>query len=197
MNARVLAPVSLLVLLLAGCVPGGGGDGTSSTPTPSETTSASPSASPSDVPVGDRPCNRDDLTITYAEADSSAGHRHGVLTFLDSGSADCSLQGYPIVFMGNSEVEAPVGPQAAENPVVDPVLVDLAPGEAATAALTITQAGIVEGCTVASSDHLIVAPPLDHVFVWEDDGRHANTPPIDSCFEETIGLLDVGAFQPA
>jgi hypothetical protein len=194
MIARVLAPAGILVVLLAGCAPGG----TSDTPPPPPTESASPSSVPTDGPVvDDSQCTRDDLTITFAESDSSAGHRHGVLTFLDSGSADCSLEGYPIVFMGNSEVAAPVGPQATEDPVVEPVLVDLSPGEAATAALTITQAGIVEGCTVASSDHLVVAPPLDHAFVWEDNGRHVPTPAIDSCLEQTIGLLAVGAFQPA
>jgi hypothetical protein len=77
------------------------------------------------------------------------------------------------------------------------VLVELSPGEAASAALTITQAGIVEGFTVASSDHLVVAAPLDHAFVWEDDGRNVSTPAIDSCVEQTIGLLAAGAFQPA
>lgn len=200
MRTRVVAASALVLIALAGCSP--------AAPTPTEPPeSASPSATPTPTPSeeadgggggGDSaPCTRDNLTIVFDETDSSAGHRHGILTFANSSGVRCTLEGYPIVFMGSSEVAAPVGTQAIENATSTPVLISLNPGNEVSAALTITQAGIVEGCTVVTSTHLVVAPPLDHPFVWEDDGRHVPTPAIDSCQEQDIGLLAVGPFIPA
>ncbi|MEO8095492.1 MAG: DUF4232 domain-containing protein, partial [Pseudolysinimonas sp.] len=191
--------VALFVILtLAGCAPAAGGGDTAppaDTPSPGVTETAPPDGG--DSGDGSTPtCTRDDLDISYGEADSSAGHRHGVLSFTNTAPSPCTLEGYPIVFMGNSEVAAPAGQQATEDAVVDPVLITLDPGNVATSAVTITQAGIIDGCTVVSSDHLIVAPPLDHTFVWEDDAQSVAIGATDSCGEDSIGLISVAAFQP-
>jgi len=196
MRLRVVAAAAFVLIAVTGCAPG------SPTPTgPAETSSPIATPTPSEETGsgggGDSaPCTRDNLTIVFDETDSSAGHRHGILTFANSSGVVCTLEGYPIVFMGSSEVAAPVGTQAIEDAMSTPALISLNPGNEVTAALTITQAGIVEGCTVATSTHLVVAPPLDHPFVWEDNDRHVPTPAIDSCEEQDIGLLAVGPFIP-
>ena len=59
--------------------------------------------------------------------------------------------------MGNSEVEAPSGLPASPDGDAGAGFV-IAPGQAATAALTITNAGVIDGCTIAQTTHLVVAP---------------------------------------
>ena len=190
MIARALAPAAALLLAvsLAGC--GGGTPGTDGAPSDEASPSSSPSATTA-PPAEALPCTRDDLDITFTEADSSAGHRHGVLDFTNTAPSACTLEGYPILFMGNSEVEAPQGPQAGENATSTPAPITLEPGNVASSDVTITQAGIVDGCTVAQSTHFIAAPPQDAPFAWEDDGRDVPTPEFDSCLEDDIGLLTV------
>jgi hypothetical protein len=199
-RARILVPAALIALTLSGC--GGGGSGGSTSGSPSATASEAPSASPSETGAdGGGPgipaaCTRDDLTITYAATDNSAGHAHGILTFANSGGQPCGMAGFPIVYMGSSEVAEPVGLPASPDGAAGAGFV-IAPGEAATSAVTITQAGIIEGCAVVQTTHLVVAPPQDGPFVWEDDSQHVSIGTTDSCNEPSIGLITVGALQPA
>jgi hypothetical protein len=106
------------------------------------------------------------------------------------------MAGFPIVYMGNSEVAGPAGRPASPDGAAGSGFV-IAPGEAATSAVTITQAGIIEGCAVVQTTHLVVAPPQDDPFVWEDDGRNVPVASTDSCNEPDIGLITVGALQLA
>lgn len=208
MNARVVVVAVAVVLTLAGCGGGGGGagsgaggGGTSSSPSassPADSPSASPSETGADGGGGGIPaaCTRDNLTITYAATDNTAGHAHGILTFSNTGAQPCGMAGFPIVYMGNSEVAQPVGLPASPDGAAGAGFV-IEPGQAATAALTITQAGIIEGCDVVQTVHLVVAPPQDDPFVWEDDAQHVSIASTDSCNEDSIGLLTVRTLQPA
>jgi hypothetical protein len=198
-RASLLVPVALIALTLSGCGGTGGGGGT--TGSPSASTPETPSASPSETGAdGGGPgipaaCTRGDLTITYAATDNSAGHSHGILTFANSAGEPCGMAGFPIVYMGSSEVAAPVGlPASPDGPAGAGFVI--APGQAATSAVTITQAGIIEGCNVVQTTHLVVAPPQDDPFVWEDDGRNVPIASTPSCNEASIGLITVGALQP-
>src|SRR3954471_18282998 len=105
-----LAPVALVLLFaLAGC--GGStppeGDG----PTHPSAASSPTVSTPADA--GGAACTRDDLEITYAATDNTAGQMHGVLSMLNDSPAACTLSGYPILFLGSGEVAEPIGQQAA------------------------------------------------------------------------------------
>lgn len=202
MNTRVgrvaaVATVLLVALGLTACAPGGdaGDDTPSAGPGVSE--SATPTDEPGDGGVDPASlCTRDDLDISYEATDNTAGQMHGLLRMVNTSSDACTLDGYPILFMGNSEVAEPVGQQADYDEVDTAVAFQLEPGDAGEAAVTITQAGNV-GCEIAQTTHMVAAPPLDHVFVWEDDGRNVPIGPTDSCNDPAIGLLRVGALHPA
>lgn len=189
MTSRALVPAAavLLALSLTGCgggTPGGGLTGSPLTPStgPDET------AQPAGEAV---PCTRDDLDISYAATDNTAGQMHGVLSMTNTAPSACTLGGYPILYLGSGEVEEPVGQQAAFDDTATDEGFTLEPGNVATSNVTITQAGNIEGCDLASTTHLIAAPPLDHAFVWEDDGRDVPIPPTPVCYNDDIGLLTV------
>ena len=199
-RASLLVPAALIALTLSGC--GGGGSGDAASDSPSSSPVDSPSASPSETSAdGGGPgipaaCTRDDLTITYAATDNTAGHAHGILTFTNTSAQPCGMAGFPIVYMGNSEVEGPAGlPASPDGPAGSGFVIT--PGQAATSAVTITDAGIIEGCAVVQTTHLVVAPPQDDPFVWEDDGQHVTIASTGSCNEPSIGLITVGSLQPA
>jgi hypothetical protein len=196
--SRVAAGAALLLVALglSACAPGvpAGGDGTSASP--SDSASGTPSADPGDGDGAAPACTRDDLDIVYEYTDGTAGQLHGILRMTNSAPSPCSLDGYPILFMGSSEVAEPVGQQASQNDVDPPVPVVLEPGNVAEAAVTITQAGNV-GCDIVQTTHFVAAPPLDHAFAWLDDGRNVPIDAIDSCNEDSVGLLMVGGLHPA
>jgi Protein of unknown function (DUF4232) len=162
--------------------------------------SASPSPSaaapaPAPPPSPDAvPCTRDQLTITYTATDNTAGHAHGILSFTNSHSTvPCTMTGYPNLYFDNPEAQQIMGAAASPDASVAPVAVTLAVGAHAHAAVTITQAGIVEGCTVVTAIAFLVAPPLTHPFNAETDVQHVVIGDTPACTQNTIGLLTVGA----
>jgi hypothetical protein len=183
-----LAPVALALLFaLAGCggapVADGPSGGDSPSPSPTET-----------APVqAAEPCTRDDLTIEFASADRTAGQQHGVLSLTNSAPSPCSVEGFPVVYLGSGEVEGPVGQPATPDPASVPGLVILQPGNVASSDVTIAQAGNFDGCDLAYTTHMIAAPPLDHPFDWELDGQHVDIRKTAICYNEDIGLLTVSA----
>lgn len=191
-RGAAIAALLLVALGLTACAPGGdaGDSGTAAPP------SASPPEDAGDGDGSTPACTRDDLDIAYEYTDGTAGQLHGILRMTNSAPSPCSLDGYPILFMGSSEVAQPVGQQATPDDVDLPVPVVLEPGNVAEAAVTITQAGNV-GCEIVQTTHFVAAPPLDHAFVWEDDGRNVPIDAIDSCNDDSIGLLMVGGLHPA
>lgn len=184
-----LAPVALVLLFaLAGCgggAPSSGETPVSSTPVPTETGS-----NPPDTASGE-PCTRDDLDITYEATDNTAGAMHGVLSMTNTSPAACTLSGYPILFLGSGEVEEPIGQQAAFDDTATDEGFALQPGNVATSNVTISQAGNYDDCNLATTEHMIAAPPLDHDFDWNADGRNVPIPETPICYNDDIGLLTV------
>src|SRR5664279_892090 len=130
-----------VVGLLTGC---GGPAGPSGSPSASSSssTSATPTATPT-TSTAATPCTRDNMKISYQGTDNTAGHFHGVLTFTNTSAAPCSMQGYPTVYMGQQEAEGTQGAASTNDTSTSPSLVTVAPGAAAHAATTITDAGVV------------------------------------------------------
>lgn len=180
------APVAVILLFgLAGCGGGAPADGTPSSapPSPSATSGGGGEAAPA--------CTRDDLSTGYEATDNTAGQMHGVLSMTNTAPSPCTVQGYPVVYLGSGEVEGPVGQPAAQDDSAVPELVTLQPGNVASSNVTITQAGNLEGCDLATTTHLIAGPPVDHPFEWELDGQHVDIPETPLCYNDEIGLLTV------
>ena len=190
-----LAAVAVLTALaLTGC--GGGGtpaatdDPVVTAPTPTESGS-NPGGSAGDAP----PCTRDDVDIEYEPTDNTAGQMHGILTTTNTIPSACSLDGYPVLYLGSGEVEGPVGQPASPETGTVASTVVLEPGNVATSTVTITQAGNLDGCNLASTTHMIGGVPIDHDFAFEVDGQHVDIDETNICYNDDIGLLTVGPYE--
>ena len=190
-----IALVAVAVVgLLSGCHgPAGPSDSPSSSA--GSSTSAKPTITPTPTettpPVAAAACTIADLSITYQGTDNTAGHFHGVLTLTNSrGTSPCSMKGYPIVFMGQEEAEGTQGAASTNDTSSTPALVTVAPGAAAHAAVTITDAGVV--CDPVDTTYLVASPPLDHPFDHETDGQHVYNVNVQACNDTSISLIEVG-----
>ena len=188
-----VAAAALLALALTGC--GGGGTPSATddpvvTPVPTETGS-------NPVPSGDAaPCTREEVTQEYVATDNTAGQAHGILKTTNTSPEACTLDGYAVVYMGSGEVAGPIGQPAqfvGDASALTPIVLE--PGNVAIADLTITQAGNLDGCNLATTTHLVASPPVDHDYDWEVDGQHVDIDETNICYNDDIGLLSVGTYE--
>jgi Protein of unknown function (DUF4232) len=190
---RVLPVVAAVavVALLSGCH-GSTGPSGSPTASPSSSSSTSPTPSPTPTPTtaAAPACTRDSLKITYQGTDNSAGHFHGVMTFTNTSAAACTMNGYPIVYMGQEEAEGTQGAASTNDTSVAPALVTVAPGAAAHAAVTITDAGNV--CDPVDTTYLVAAPPLTAPFDESTNAEHVYNVDVQACNDPSISLIQVG-----
>jgi len=177
--------IAAVVVLLSGCH---SNPGQPVSPTASPPTS---SASASPTPAGVAVCTRDSVKITYQATDSSAGHFHGQLNFMNTSAATCTMNGYPIVYIGQPGAESPMGAASTNDTNSAPSLVTLAPGATAHAATTITDAGML--CDPVNTTYLIAAPPLGHPFDSNSDSEQVDNVIGSGCNDATVSLVQVGA----
>jgi hypothetical protein len=173
------------LVLLSGCHGSPAASGPSSS-TPAPGTSATPSPVPTTT-ASAASCTPAQLNIVYSPTDNTAGHAHGVLTFANTSQQPCALTGYAAVTFADPSTQQPMGPQATQN-ATEPTGPAVASVDGfSTADLTITDAGIVEGCTVVTATALLVTPPgLTQPFVVPID-------PTPACQNSSIGLLAVSS----
>jgi hypothetical protein len=177
-----------VIALLTGCHPTGSPTG-SATPSGSVSAGASSSPTPSDSGAagGVPTCTLDQLNIVYSPTDNTAGHAHGVLTFGNTSQQNCSLTGYATVVFDNPEALEPMGLPASHDPS-EPTGPAVASVDGfSTADLTITDAGIVDGCTLVTATALLVTPPGLSQY------REVPIPPTQACQNDDIGLLTVSS----
>jgi hypothetical protein len=186
-----VAAAVAVVALLSGCHGSTGPAGSPTAPSSSSRPSVSPTPTPTKTAAAAPACTRDGLKITYQGTDNSAGHFHGVLTFTNTGAAACSMNGYPIVYMGQEQAEGTQGAASTDDTSSTPALVTVAPGEAAHAATTITDAGVV--CDPVDTTYLVAAPPLTHPFDASADGEHVYNVDVQACNDDSVSLIQVGA----
>jgi hypothetical protein len=204
-RAGLVVALAAATMLLTGCTPPApipsatvAAPTVSATPTPSPTASATAAGTSTPPHTTDDPCLRDSISTTYTPTDNTAGHAHGIITITNISSKTCNIQGYPTVFFDNPEAQQAMGAESKKDTSGGMVAdFDLVPGASATAPLTITQAGIVEGCTVVTANALLIAPPLpgavtDYSGYWQFVGID----PTPACQEDSIGLLTVGSMIP-
>jgi Protein of unknown function (DUF4232) len=155
-----------MVLAVAACggaqTPSAGPTATvTATETATATVTATPSAaSPASAGAGGA-CAVSGLRIHYADdqGGAGAGSVMGTLTFTNTGSAPCTLRGFP----GVSYVAGTAGTQVGQPATRTDDAVKtrtLAPGKSATAALRRSQAGNYgDQCSATKVDGLRVYPP--------------------------------------
>jgi hypothetical protein len=140
----------------AASTPAGGQSGT---PT-GQASSQPPATHDSVAPAGKPPCVTSNLRISLGGGGGAAGTDFTVLDFTNSGSAACTLYGFPGVSLTDSS-GAQIGAAATRNPSRPSTLVTLAPGAKANAELGVANAGNypAQDCKPTSSAHLKVFPP--------------------------------------
>ena len=167
-----------LAVLVAGCA------SSSSTGASSSSSSAPPSSAPASgsapAPVPSAPppaatsspgssphagaapaCPTSRLKVTLGQSSGAAGSTYLPIDFTNTGTASCTLYGYPGVSLAGGSPPAQIGAAASRNPVSALVLVTLAPGAVANAVLQVTVAGNYPAstCHPAAASTLVVYPP--------------------------------------
>jgi hypothetical protein len=155
------------------------------------TTTGSPgtsgSTSSSSTAAGGARCPSAVLRVEARPAGASAGHRHDLVIFTNTGAGPCWLQGYPGVSYLDA-AGAPAGPPAERLEAPAPRVV-LAPGEQAHASLNGSQAylGTPECGATVEGVTLQVFPPDETV---------ARTTPYGASLCSALPVLRVGVVQP-
>ncbi|MEO5535605.1 MAG: DUF4232 domain-containing protein [Pseudolysinimonas sp.] len=191
---RALPVVGALIVVaaLAACVPGAGAGVPSSSPSGAASASASPSPSgaASGAPVAGAPCTRDSLIATYTATDGTAGHLHGILTFQNHLDTPCTLSGYPTVYFGQPDTAGGMGAPASNDSSDPGSPVTLGLNDTAVANLTITEAGIVDGCAIVDTYYFAVSPP-GVGFDIDTNAMQATAEGLEGCSND-VSLLVVG-----
>jgi hypothetical protein len=145
----------------------------SAAPTASAAASAPPSTARPTGPVG---CPTSDLRLSLGPANGAAGSTYYPLVFTNSGSASCTVAGYP----GVSYVSGSSGTQVGAAATRDPghaAVITLAPGGSASALLREGQAGAF-GCRQTEVRGLRVYPPGDRQAAFLAQPGQACTTPV-------------------
>ncbi len=150
-TATGLAASSALALLLAGCGGGGGDDGGSAalsagtSPSAGASTAGAPRATSTTSPATNPPgtatsagparCATAQLRLGLGAAQGAAGSTYRPMTFVNTGSATCTLDGHPGVSYVAGDDGHQVGAAAARTGT--PTVVTLAAGATAHATLRV------------------------------------------------------------
>src|SRR6202035_4618438 len=140
-NSLTAGIVGAVSIRAVGC-----GSHSSSAPKPptgqasAPSSSVSPAGTPtSAAPAGAAACSSSSLRISLGGGGAAAGTDFTVIDFTNSGSASCTLYGFPGVSLTNSS-GAQIGAGATRSPSKAPTLVTLAPGAKASAELGVANA---------------------------------------------------------
>lgn len=194
---------------LAGCSqpePAAGPSSPSSTSsTPAASPSGSPSGSPSSSPQSSATPSPSTLVATTGQCTAAmlsgstdntgggaAGHLNMKLLVRNTSDKPCTMDGYPGVSLVGKGNGTQLGAAADRNPAQPSSgVITLAPGASAQAQLRYTQAGNYQNrCSQTAADGLRVYPPgaTDALYIPQ---------PLTACTEDSVVLLQIGAFTPA
>ncbi len=161
------------------------------TPTASPTPTPTPTPSPSPTPTAGAACTADQLSITLGQPEGAAGSSVVPLAFANTGSANCTLQGFPQVAFVGDDNGTQLGAAAVPDDSTPVTSIDLAPGAVAAAQLTIELAENFENCTVSSANGFRVFPPNSAGAVF------VPTTAYSACTNTDVSLLKIGAVEAA
>jgi hypothetical protein len=162
-------------------------DTTTTTGSPGTSGSTASTSSTSSTAAGGARCTSAVLGVEARPAGASAGHRHDLVIFTNTGAGPCWLRGYPGVSYLDAS-GAPAGPPAERLEAPAPRVV-LAPGEQAHASLNGSQAylGTPECGAAVEGVTLQVFPPDETV---------ARTTPYEASLCSALPVLRVGVVEP-
>jgi hypothetical protein len=152
-------------------------------PTPSTTGSSGSASGASDR------CRAAQLagSLTPAQGGASAGSTHYELTLTNTGSSACTTGGFPGVSFVGDGTGTQLGAPARRDGSAGAAL-RLAPGQTASADLTVAQAGNFPDCSPQTADGLRVYPPNDR------DALFVRTTGLTACRSDAV-LLSVGPLR--
>lgn len=215
-NITILTMTCVVAAALAGCSSTTGAStsepstvsSASQTPRPvgthsPETTSTPAPASPSPVTsegtgtAGRAPnadaerCTTDHLSGGFAGLSGTAGTLHAEIELTNTGSADCTLQGWPGVSLVGGGNGTQIGNPATEDTSSVHATVTLKPGTAAVADLSWTDAGTQNpaSCEPKPGEGFRVYPPGSKTSLFV---AHAG---ITGCASPAVTLFTIGALH--
>lgn len=138
-------------------------------------------------------CTTDGLDITLGQSQGAAGSLLVDVNFTNSASADCTLAGFPGVALVD-EAGDPIGAPAVREDNAPSGVVDLRPGDSATAALKISRAENYDdqacGLTPADGLQVIVPEETDTTVLSFTDGSD-DLAQVTACIDDSVELLSV------
>jgi hypothetical protein len=151
------------------------------------TSAAPPSAAGSPHVAGLPSCATADLSVTIGPSQGTAGSIYQPIVFTNTGSATCTLYGYPGVSLAGGSPVAQIGAAAARSTATAASIITLAPGAAANALLQYTEAGNYSPstCDPTPATELIIYPPNQTVSA---SVTYSNT----ACAATGVDILHVG-----
>lgn len=162
----------------------------SSAPSTAQPASGATSTASSPQAAGPASCATAELRVTVGTSQGAAGSIYLTIDFTSTGSASCTLHGYPGVSLAGGNPPAQIGAPAARSTATAPKLVTLAPGAVASALLQVTQAGNYPAATCGPSPAttLVIYPP--------NQKASASVPyRTTGCSAQQITILHVGPVQ--
>jgi len=198
-QVSALAALALLASACTGTTPTAGHPRHSNRPSPVQTSQAptpqppasspapSTSASPT-TPVTAAPCPTTQLDVSLAHGGVAAGSTYQRLVFTNTGSATCSLAGFPGVSYVTSRNGTQVG--AAADRMGATHTVTLAPGRSVAAVLQSSDARnyAEDRCRQATAGGLRVYPPNQTAAVFVRDRAL-------TCADTSVHVLHVGSVR--
>ena len=109
-------------------------------------TPASPPASASPASSGPQPCATTNLKLAVGQPNGAAGTIFYPLDFTNTGSAACTMYGYPGVAFVSSPGGSVIGAPASRRSPPVPTLITVAPGATAHATLAVGDVVIGNNC---------------------------------------------------
>jgi hypothetical protein len=146
------SPASSQSSVASASAPASAAPGAASSPASAGTGSAAPAPAAS--------CSTASLRVTLGNGGAGAGTDFTILDFTNSGTAACTLYGFPGVSLANS-AGTQIGAAATRNPSQASTLVTLAPGAKASATLGVANAQNypATACKPTAAAQLKVYPP--------------------------------------
>lgn len=167
---------------------------------------AEPTGTPADTPAdsGDNArgndnsgsedrCTTDGLDIALGQSQGAAGSLLVDVNFTNSASEDCTLSGFPGIALVDDTGD-PIGAPAVREDNAPGGVVDLRPGDSATAALKISRAENYDeqtcGPTPAGGLQVIVPEETDTTVLSFTDGA-GDLAQVTACTDDSVELLSV------
>jgi hypothetical protein len=170
-RVAVCSIVALLGAVTAGCSSAGSTKPSAGSSTTAPTTTPSPSAPPSTPATSTTsaaPCTTTELSVSIGQGGGAAGTAHIPLVFTNTGSANCTLHGYPGVSVVGASGNQ-IGPAASRTSSATPPSVTLASGATTTAVVTLSD--VLNSCpNPATPDGFRIYPPDQTTALYAPSG---------------------------